>query len=314
MSIDGNGFLTKTLRVTALVTALPAPGFAQVPSFSARSDLVVLSATAVDGKGRPVTNLRREDFRIYEEGRPQAIAHFYGGRELPARLLLLVDASGSMDQELKAASSHQAVLQLLHALAPEDEVALAGFDSRYFGVVAFTQNREPVRSGLATLTPFGATALHDALDKAARDIASHGEGRRAVAIITDGIDTASQKSPDEVIARSRALDVPIYTISVVSPLDDPASRLFVGRKEAGAATAGTELLARYAAFSGGAAFRVSTIAALRQAADRIAVELKHQYRLGYDAPAGPARFRRVVVTTTRRGVVVRTRSGYVPPS
>jgi hypothetical protein len=74
------------------------------------------------------------------------------------------------------------------------------------------------------------------------------------------------------------------------------------------------MLERYAALSGGSAFRVSNPAALRQAADRIAGELKHQYRLGWDAPQGPARFRRVVVQSTRKGVTVRTRSGYMPPS
>jgi hypothetical protein len=88
----------------------------------------------------------------------------------------------------------------------------------------------------------------------------------------------------------------------------------VGRQQSGVATKGSTLLARYADMSGGASFRVSDFRGLKAAADRIARELKHQYRLGYDPPAGPSRFRRVEVRTTRRGVVVRTRSGYVPPS
>jgi Ca-activated chloride channel family protein len=207
-----------------------------------------------------------------------------------------------------------AMVQLLGALGPEDQVALAGFDSRYFGLVAFTLDKQAILRALETTESFGSTALHDALDKAARDLTSHGEGRRAVVVITDGIDTASQQTPDSVVARSRALDVPIYTVSVISPLDDPASPQFVGKRQSGVATAGSTLLAGYAEMSGGAAFRVSDFRGLKQASDRIAQELKHQYRLGYDPPAGPARFRRVEVKTTRRGVVVRTRSGYVPPS
>jgi len=298
--------------VVALV-ALPASGPGQVLSFSVRSDLVVFSATAVDGKGRPVTNLRREDFRVYDEGRAQAIAHFHGGLGLPARVLILLDASGSMAQD-RVANARQAASQLLHALSPQDEVALAGFDSRYWGVVAFTRDRQSVWRGLESIKPFGSTALHDALDKGARDLASHGEGRRAVVVLTDGIDTSSQKSAEEVIARSRALDVPIYAVSVVSPLDDPASPSFLGKKDAGVARAAAETLARYAELSGGAAFRVSNVAGLRIAAERIASELKHQYRLGWDPSQGPSRFRRVVVSTTRKGVTVRTRSGYVPPS
>jgi len=295
------------------LAALPASAVGQVLSFSVRSELVVFSATAVDDKGRPVTDLRREDFRIYDEGRSQQIVHFYGGKGLPARVLILLDASGSMGS-VRVASSRQAAAQLLVALSPEDQVAVAGFDSRYWGVVAFTKDREAVRRGLDTITPFGSTALHDALDKAAHDIASHGEGRRAVVVLTDGIDTSSQKTAEEVIARSRALDVPIYAISVVSPLDDPMSRSFLGEKDAGQEAAAAETLARYATLSGGAAFRVSTLTGVVLAAQQIATELKHQYRIGWDPSQGPAPYRRVVVRAIRKGVTVRTRSGYVPPS
>src|SRR5262245_47370032 len=302
------------LRVSCAFVLLPAGAWAQVPTFASRTNLVVLSATAVDGKGRPVTNLRRDDFRVFEEGRQQRIEHFSEAEKLPARVLLLVDFSGSMNEELKTSSARMAIVQLLASLGPEDQVALAGFDSRYFGLVQFTRNKDEILKALDTVQPCGSTALHDALDKGASARASHGEGRRAVVVITDGIDTASMQAPDSVIARSRALDVPIYTVSVVSPLDDPSSDQFVGRRQAGAATKGSAVLARYADLSGGAAFRVSDFRGLKDAADRIALELKHQYRLGYDPPAGPSRFRRVEVRTTRRGVVVRTRSGYVPPS
>jgi len=115
-----------------------------------------------------------------------------------------------------------------------------------------------------------------------------------------------------VLARARALDVPIYALSVVSPLDDPRSRLFSGRERPAAAAAGQADLARYALLSGGASFTVSDAVSLHGAARAIAGELKHQYRLGYDPPPGPSRFRRVVVEATRKGVRVRTRSGYVP--
>jgi Ca-activated chloride channel homolog len=306
--------LVKKIVCTMALAALPAPAPGQVLSFSARSDLVVFSATAVDRKGRPVINLRREDFRVLEDGKVQPIVHFHGGRGLPARVLLLVDASGSMADEFKVASARRAARQILDVLSSDDLVAVAGFDSRYWGVVAFTGDKEAVRRGIDSITPFGSTALHDALDKASHDIASHGEGRRAVVVLTDGVDTSSQKTADEAIERSRALDVPIYAVSVVSPLDDPASPQFLGKKEAGEAAAATETLARYSDLSGGTFFRVSDAEGLRLAADRIAGELKHQYRLGWDAPAGSPRFRRVEVLSTRKGITVRTRSGYVPPS
>jgi len=303
---------TLLLRALLALAALSEAASAQVLSIPARADRVLLSATAVDGKGRPVRDLKSSEFRIFEEGKPQPLAHFTTARDLRARVLLLVDASGSMNQELKTTSSRMAAWQVMAALGPEDETALAGFDSEYWGIVQFTKDRERVKKGLEDVVPFGSTALHDALDKAARDIAAHGEGRRAVVVITDGIDTSSQKKAEDVIARSRALDVPIYAVSVVSPLDDPQSKQFVGKESAGVAARGSEILARYAALSGGAAFAVSDFGALRQAAAQIANELKTQYRLGYDPPVGPPRFRRVQVKTTRKGVVVRTRSGYVP--
>lgn len=304
-----------TALLVAALWVASTPAFAQVPSFGVRSELVVLSATAVDQRGRPVTNLKREDFKIFDEGAPQEVAHFAVGVAAPARILLLVDASGSMNARLKTTSTRMAATQVLAALAPDDQAALAGFDSTYWGIVAWTRDRRKIEEGLAGIKPFGSTALHDALDRAARDLASHGEGRRAIVVITDGVDTASRETPEAVIERSRVLDVPIYAISVVSPLDDPRSPTFAG--EAGrisTVATGRLLLERYASMSGGAAFVVSDFAGLMKAAQTVALELRHQYRLGYAAPEGPARFRRVEVKTTRKGVVVRTRSGYIPPS
>jgi len=287
---------------------------APVPRFGAETRMVVMSATAVDGKGRPVRDLRQEDVQIFERGRPQKIVHFTHARASHARLLILVDASGSMEGERKVGNVRAAVEDLLATLDPADEVALAGFDHKYWGVVAFTRDRDAIRSGLLELTPFGSTALHDALDRAAYDIASHGESRRAVVVITDGVDTASAKTPDEVIAKSKALDVPIYTLSIVSPLEDPRSESFLGKDIDAPAILGANMLARYAAFSGGAAFVVSEPRRLKEAAARIVGEIKHQYRLGYDPPEGPPGFRAIEVRTKRKGVRVRTRSGYVPPS
>jgi Ca-activated chloride channel family protein len=295
-----------------LILSSAAVAGAQLPRFSSGTDLVILSATAVDRRGRPVTDLRRDEVRIFEDGRPQKVEHFSQGRTASARLLLLLDASGSMTGELKTASTRMAAMQILAALDPEDEAALAAFDHKYWGVVAFTRDRHKVEQAMAEIESFGATALHDALARASSDLASHGEGRRAVVVLTDGIDTASQLAADDVLARSQALDVPIYAVSVVSPLEDPQSPRFSGRERPALATTAATVLARYAELSGGAAFTVSEFSGLQAAAARIVSELKQQYRLGYDPPPGPPRFRRIDVRSTRKGVVVRTRRGYVP--
>ena len=104
-----SGRPVKTIACSlALAAVLPASALGQVLTFSARSDLVVFSATATDHRGHPITDLRRDEFRVYEDGRLQPIAHFHEGRGLPARILLLVDASGSMNDEWKVASARRA--------------------------------------------------------------------------------------------------------------------------------------------------------------------------------------------------------------
>jgi Ca-activated chloride channel homolog len=302
------------LLVMALALCSGGAEAQQLPRFASSTARVTLSATAVDSHGRPVQDLKPAELRIFEDGRPQKLEHFSSSRDSRARILLLMDASGSMNGALKTTSTRMAAVQILGALQAQDEAALAAFDSKYWGVVRFTTDREAILRAMGEIEPYGSTALHDALEHAARDLSSHGEGRRAVVVITDGIDTSSQRTADEAIATSRALDVPIYALAVLSPLDDPASERFTGRERPAVATAGSQVLARYAGLSGGASFAVSDFPALKKAADRIASELKFQYRLGYDPPPGPARFRRVEVRATRKGVVVRTRSGYVPQS
>lgn len=301
-----------------LLILLPLRTGAEAPTFPARAERVMLTATAVDGHGRPVRDLRPEELKVYEDGRLQTLSHFAAGEALAAKVLLLVDVSGSMDGRLKTTSARMAAYQLLAALGPADEAALAVFDGEYRPRVAFTTDKARVRAAFDGLAPFGSTALHDALERAASELAQLGEGRRAVVVITDGIDTASRLSPDAVLQRSRALDVPIYALTVISPLDDPRSPYYAGQARA---TEGAALLARYAALSGGAAFSVSEFGALKRAAEQIVGELKHQYRLAYEPqPAPPqtggkrALFRRIEVRATRKGVTVRTRSGYVPPS
>ena len=301
------------LATAAVGAGLSTVAEAQIARFSAEASMVLLSATAVDKDGRPVTDLKREEVRIMEDGRPQRIEHFSLAQDSPLRILFLADASGSMSGTLKTTSTRMALVQLLAALGPNDQAALAAFDHKYWGVVQFTTDRKKIEDAYAEIEPYSSTALHDALDRAAHDLASHGEGRRAVIVLTDGIDTASSKSADEVIARSKALDVPIYAMSVVSPIDDPSSPRYSGNRLADA-TKGAEVLTRYAELSGGRAFTVSDFRGLKAASDRIVGELKHQYRLGYDPPPGPPVFRRIAVVTTRKGVVIKTRSGYVPLS
>ena len=162
-SVEAMASCPRALAALLLILSTATLAGAQLPRFSSGTDLVILSATAVDKRGRPVTDLRREEVRVFEDGRPQKLEHFSQGRAAAAKLLLLLDASGSMTGELKSASTRMAAIQILAALDPEDEAALAAFDHKYWGVVAFTRDRRKVEQAMAEIEPFGATALHDAL-------------------------------------------------------------------------------------------------------------------------------------------------------
>jgi Ca-activated chloride channel family protein len=273
--------------------------------------MVLLSATVVDRKGRPIYDLAQNELQLFEEGRQQPIAHFTHANDVDAKVLLLVDISGSMDAEQYRSRTMLAAQEILLNLGPHDKVGLSAFDREYWPLLAFSTERAPIMKRLERLHPWGSTALHDALARAASQLAEQAEGRRAIVVLTDGVDTASELEIEQVIARSRALDVPIYAVAVVSPIDDPSSSLYTGRDQPTVASQAGPMLHRYAALSGGRAFTVSDIDGLRRAAAAISGELDNQYRVGYRPPDGPGGYRRVEVRSTRKGVVVRTRRGYV---
>jgi VWFA-related protein len=137
---------------------------AQIARFSAQASMVLLSATALDKNGRPVTDLKQNEVRILEDGRLQKIEHFAQATDSPLRILFLADASSSMSATLKTTSTRMALVQLLAALGPQDQAALAAFDHKYWGVVQFTTDRKKIEDAYAEIEPYSSTALHDALD------------------------------------------------------------------------------------------------------------------------------------------------------
>src|SRR5688572_21196563 len=121
----------KRLVLSAVLSAAAFAASAQLPEFRVGSERVMLSATAVDRRGRVVRDLRQEEIRVFEDGRPQRVVHFDTAQLRAARILLLVDTSGSMAGNTKTTSTRMALVQLLASLAPEDRVALVGFDHEY---------------------------------------------------------------------------------------------------------------------------------------------------------------------------------------
>jgi Ca-activated chloride channel family protein len=226
--------------------------------------------------------------------------------------VLLVDASGSMEMTEKATNARNAAIQLIHGLGPEDRVAVYAFDRDLYRLIDFTGDKEEAIAAITRLEPFGSTALYDAVATLSDFVIHEGFGRRAIVVATDGVDTSSETSVDEAVARAKSVDLPVYAIRVISPVDDPASDMFLGVH--GAHFQGGEALRRFTAETGGQTFEGSAWGQLATASRRIREEIKTQYRIGYtpDNPRTDEGFRRVEVSTRRRGVEVRTRMGYYP--
>jgi Ca-activated chloride channel family protein len=278
--------------------------------FGLSVDAVHLAATVVDKKGRLVTGLEEADFVVYEDSVPQELAYFARGTDAPVDIMLLVDGSGSMDMASKVANARNAAIQLVNVLGPEDRVAVYAFDRDILELCSFTEDKRAAIQALQRLEPFGSTAIYDAVAKASDLIRDQGFGRRAIVLISDGIDTSSELSIDKALEIAKGVDLPVFVIRVLSPLDDPENDAFVGVHGRDAKKG--EALIRFAAETGGKLYEASQLGMLRLASLRVKEELKTQYRLGY-VPRNmkqDGQFRQIEVFVRQEDVEVRTRKGY----
>ena len=278
--------------------------------FSTSVDAVHLTVTITRKNGQLVTDLKEKDFRVLEDGVPQELTYFARGTDSPVDIMLLVDASGSMDIVSKVANTRNAAIQLVYSLDPQDRVAVYAFDKHLYEALPFTEDKEAAVDRLRSIEPFGSTALYDAVALASTEMQHLGFGRRAIVVMTDGVDTSSELSIEQAAERAKGLDLPVYSVRVLSPLDDPSSDQYVSIH--GRSAKQSDALRRFSEETGGRLFEASEIGALRLVALRIREELKTQYRLGY-VPSNSAKdgtFRSIDIETRRRGVVVHARKGY----
>jgi Ca-activated chloride channel family protein len=275
-------------------------------------DLVTVSATVRDGKGRLVKDLAKKDFEVIDRGERRQISEFRA-EQAPLSLAILFDVSGSMDTADRATAAKFAAHHLLNQLQEgRDEAGLFAFDSRLREVAPFTVDTRALKGALGEVDPFGATSLHDAISAAADRVASRPFPRRAVVVLTDGIDTASRLTPAQVSAKAAAIDVPVYIVATVLPIDDPGSdRATPGsRKEAPVSIGTIEDLARW---TGGALYYSSTAASAYKAARAVVDELRHLYLIAFEPGAEPG-WHPIEIRTSDKDYVVRTRGGYVAGS
>jgi Ca-activated chloride channel family protein len=287
------------------------PALAQPPTFRSSVDVVSVTAIARDDRGRPVKDLGRDDFEIYEQGQLRRLTDFRVSDQGPVSLAILMDASGSMRVGAQLDAGRRAVEHILSWVQPAaDEVSLFSFDRELRQEVPFTKDLEAVRSGLYKVEALGLTSLYDAIGRTARTLADRPSPRRAVIVITDGLDTSSALSAGEVSGLASAIDVPVYVIAVLSPLDHPGQdHAVVGAESSPVATH----LSNLSYWTGGTLFMVSAPTHASQAARDLITELRHQYLIAFEAAREPGWYE-LDVRTRRRELTVRARSGYFSQS
>jgi VWFA-related protein len=278
--------------------------------FSSAVDVVSVTAVVRDRKGRFVRDLDRGDFTVIEAGEARKILDFRAESDGPVKLAMLFDVSGSMRLGSKAIDARQAARQIFSAMRPQDEAALYVFDSSLHRASPFTSDTAALDAALDKLDqPYGQTSLYDAVAGTARDVARHERDkgplpqRRAVVVLTDGIDTRSRLSPEAVSGIASEIDVPVYVLAVMAAIDDPRQGTQPRGEELSSAL---DSLSRW---TGGELFIASAPAHASVAARRIVDELRHQYVLAFEASTRPG-WRPLEVRARDREHIVRSRSGY----
>jgi VWFA-related protein len=278
----------------------------QRPTFRSGVEMVTINAVVRDHKGRVVSNLTRADFELLDTGRPQTIKDFRAD-QAPMTVALLFDTSGSMQVAAKAGAARTAADQLLAFLmGGKDQVAVFSFDSSLRRVQDFTRDKDRVRASFGKVEePFGMTSLRDAIAETARQVAARGGSHRGVIVFTDGVDNNSRLTPAEVSGIASSIDVPVYVVAVVSPLDHPGQSSSVVDEKGSPAGELMDL----AQWTGGDAFMASSVAQSGLAIKQIVDELRFQYLIAFEPGSKPG-WHPLEVRLRDRHLSVRARGGY----
>lgn len=264
------------------------------------TDLVVLNLTITDKAGQYVKALKLSDFKIYEDGVevPANMITSFSLQEAPYAAVVLLDSSGSMEARFSLARS--AAIRFLDGLRPEDVAAVYRFDSKVERVQEFSGGRDLAPIAYA-IRARGMTTLNDAIVEAANTLASRPEQRKAIVILSDGVDTYSKASSDKAVESALAVGASIFAVDM--------SQVEIGgsaRQQAAAS------LKAFAEKTGGRFIATPGGPALREAFTGIAEELGHQYAVSY-RPINQKRdgkWRTLEVKVQREDLTVRTRKGY----
>lgn len=279
--------------------------------------LVTLSVGVFDQKGRQVDNLTQENFEVYEDGQRQAIA-FFSPADEPVSFGLLLDSSQSMGETGKLQNAKAVALAFLRAGNPKNEAFCLSFNDSSRLISDFTADYQKIASSLDQLEAGGGTAVYDAILAGLERLGRGRHRRRALLVITDGVDQHSQHSAAAVLQRARQADAQIYTVAFFSPVE---AEVFKAGGPKVMLVDGSEVdnpqfvFKTLAEETGAEAFFPRSAQELNQIMAQIAASLRRQYTLAYYPPnqSGDARYRQIRVRLTgsgTRGWQVKTRRGY----
>ena len=341
---------TISLALSALLALAPgAPLCAQqAPKISVESNIVTVFATVRDKHGQIISDLTKDDFSLDEDGRPQTISYFARQNDLPLSVGLLVDTSLSqrrlLDKERTASSNF-----VDHTLREDkkDQAFLIHFDHEVELLQDFTTSRKKLQTALDQLqTPEreesshggghhhgGGTLLYDAVYLASNDMMKKLQGRKAVIILSDGVDRGSKETLSSAIESAQRANTVVY--SILFKDDEPygsrggyggggghggwgghggggggGGRRYPPQEEQ--RPDGKKILDRISKETGGRLFEVSKKQSVDQIYDAIQQELRDQYILGYvpDKSPNSSDYRKIHLATKQKDLAVQSRDGY----
>ena len=296
-----------TLPLQAQVPT-PSPS-SRAPIFGVEIEVINLTVSVTDSRSRYVTDLKNDDFSVFEDGIKQDLSIFRH-EDIPISLALVLDTSASMDEKLGQAQ--QAAVRFVKTLRPQDNAEVMQFNDRTTVLQEFTAEHQRLEEAIKRTEASGPTALHNALYVALKDLnklKKAGElRRRAIVLLSDGEDTASLVSDDQVVELARKTEINIYSVSLRP--NRPSDRTRLGFSQA------AHLLTALAQETGGQVHFPNSLSELDTVYDRIAEELRTQYNLGYVSSnkRRDGKWRRIVVRIPEReDVQIRHKIGYYGP-
>ena len=263
-------------------------------------DEVLLHATVIDDHQHIVTNLDRNAFTVFEDGKPQNIISFRH-EDIPVAMGIVIDNSGSMRE--KRAKVNQAALNLVRSSNPRDEVFVVNFNDEYYLDQDFTNDLLKLKEALEKIDARGGTALYDAVVASADHLKHNARlDKKVLFVVTDGEDNASNESLEQAVRRLQDESGPqVYAIGILGEEEHPKR-----------AKRALEIISQR---TGGMAFFPRTLDEVDQITSTIAHDICNQYTIGYKPsnPRNTGGFRLVRVEAKAKGhgkMIVRTKSGY----